>query len=101
MTVAYSAVRQPLCYRGENTNLYALAFEDRTMFFARQAPLLFDAQANRIAVREIRPGAYVNVRYQVEKGITRMTAVQIARSADEQRPFDRITDDGHGLCSGI
>ena len=95
MTVAYSAAHQRLRYRGEDTKLYALAFEDRTMFFARQAPWLFDAQAKRIAIREIPPGAQVNVRYQIEKGINWMTAIQIVCSTGEEPPFDPITDDGH------
>jgi hypothetical protein len=96
MTVAYAAVHRRLHYRGEDTKLYALAFADRTMFFARQPPRLFDAMAKPIALQEVFPGTRVNVKYHVEKGINRMTAVQIARHPVEEPPFDAVSYDDHG-----
>jgi hypothetical protein len=95
MTVAFAGLRERLRYRGEDTSLYALAFEDRTMFFARQQPKLYDAKAELIAPREVPPGSYVNVRYRVQNGVNRMTAVQIVRLPREASPFDPVPDDGH------
>jgi hypothetical protein len=95
MTVAYAALHRTLRYRGEDTGLHVLAFEDRTMFFSKQQPKLYDATAKLIPPREIRPGSYVNVRYGVERGVNRMQAVQIVHQPEEDSPFDPVLDDGH------
>jgi hypothetical protein len=95
MTVAYAALDRTLRYRGEDTKLYVLAFDDRRMFFASQRPKLYDATAKLIPPREIPPGSYVNVRYGVERGINRMQAVQIVHQPKEESPFDPVLDDGH------
>jgi hypothetical protein len=95
MTVAYAALHQTLRYRGEDTNLHVVAFEDRTMFFSRQQPKMYDTMARPIVPREVPPGSYVNVRYRVEYGVNQMQAVQIVRQPEEKSPFDPILDDGH------
>lgn len=95
MTVAFAALHQRLRYRGEDTKLYALAFEDRTMFFARHQPPLYDSAANRIAPREVLPGSRVNVSYRRERGINRLEAIQLVRVAEDESPFDPVLDDGH------
>ena len=95
MTVAYAALHRTLRYRGEDTGLHVLAFEDRTMFFSKQQPKLYDATAKLIPPREIRRGSYVNVRYGVERGVNRMQAVQIVHQPEEDSPFDPVLDDGH------
>ena len=95
MTVAYAALHQRLRYRGEDTKVYGVAFEDGTMFFSSRQPKLYDRMAKPIAPREVLPGSYVNVRYRVEGGINRMEAVQVVRLAEDQSPFDPVLDDGH------
>ena len=95
MTVAFAALHQRLRYKGEDTKLYALAFEDRTMFFSQRQPALYDAQARPMAPREVPPGSDVNVRYRVEGSVNRMEAVQVVRFAEDQSPFDPVLDDGH------
>ena len=95
MTVAYAALHRTLRYRGEDTNLHVVAFEDRTMFFSRQQPKFFDSLAKPITPREVPPGSYVNVRYHIERGVNRMVAIQIVRQPEEEAPFDPILDDGH------
>jgi hypothetical protein len=95
MTVAYAALHRTLRYRGEDTNLHVIAFEDRTMFFSREQPKFYDAGANPVAPREVPPGSYVKVRYRVERGVNRMQAIQIVHQPEEEPPFDPILDDGH------
>jgi hypothetical protein len=94
MTVAYAALHQTLRYRGEDTGLHVLAFQDRTMFFSRQQPRFFDALAKPVAPREVLPGSYVNVRYHIKRGVNRMMAIQIVHQPEEVSPFDPILDDG-------
>jgi hypothetical protein len=95
MTVAYAALHQTLRYKGEDTGLHVLAFDDRRMFFSKQPPKFYDAVAKPIAPREVPPGSYVNVRHHLEHGVNRMTAVQIVRQPEEESPFDPVLDDGH------
>ena len=95
LTVAFAALHQRLRYRGEETRQFALAFEDRTIFFSPQQPPLYDKAAKRIAPQEVLPGSYVNVRYRRERGINWMEAVQLVHSAQEKSPFDPIPDDEH------
>jgi hypothetical protein len=95
MTVAFAALHQRLRYRGEDTGLYGLEFDDGTMFLAKRQPRLYDAMAKPITPREVLPGTYVNVRYHLEKGVRRMEAVQIVRLPKEDCPFDPVSDDGH------
>jgi len=95
MTVAFAALHMRLRYRGEETRQFALAFEDRTMFFSPHKPPLYDAAAKRIASREVLPGSYVNVRYHRERDINWIDAVQVVRLAEDQSPFDPVVDDGH------
>jgi len=95
MTVAFAALHVRLRYRGEETRQYALAFDDRTMFFSPHQPPLYDAAAKRIASQEVLPGSYVNVRYRQERGINWMEAVQVVRLAEDRSPFDPVLDDGH------
>jgi hypothetical protein len=97
MTIAFAALHQRLRYRDEDTGLYAVVLDDGTMFFSHSPPPLYDARAKRIPVREVLPGSYVNVRYRRERGINRMSAVQVVRFAEDedQSPFDPVLDDGH------
>ena len=95
MTVAFAALHRTIRYKGEDTGLHLVAFEDRTMFFSKQQPKLYDAMAKPIVPREVPPGSYVNVRYRVERGVNRMVAIQIVRQPEEGSPFDPILDDGH------
>ncbi len=95
MTVAYAALHSTLRYRGVDTKLYGVAFEDRTMFFSQRQPVLYDAQARPMAPREVLAGSFVNVRYRVEGGVNRMEAVQVVRLAEDEFPFDPVPDDGH------
>jgi hypothetical protein len=95
MTVAFAAIHQSLRYRGEDTGLHVLAFDDETTFFSRRRPPLYDAMAKLIAQQEVPPGSYVNVRYHEERGINRMDAIQLVRLPEEEPPFDPVPDDGH------
>jgi hypothetical protein len=95
MTVAFAALDARLRYRGEDTGLHVLAFDDGTTFVSRRRPPLYDAMAKLIAQREVPPGSYVNVRYHVERGINRMEAVQLVHLFEEQSPFDPAPDDRH------
>lgn len=95
MTIAYAAVHDRLFYRGEDTKLYVVAFDDGTMFFATKRPQLYDRQAKPIASQEVLPGSYANIRYRTERGVNRMEAVQVVRFAEEESPFAPVADDGH------
>jgi hypothetical protein len=95
MTVAFAALHQRLRYKGEDTKLYALAFDDGIMFFSASQPKLYDRMAKPIPPREVLPGTYLNVRYRQERGINRMEAVQVVRSVEDAPPFDPVPDDGH------
>jgi hypothetical protein len=95
MTIAYAALHRPLVYRGEDTRLYGLAFEDGQTFVSRRQPSLYDRHAQPVLLREVLPGSKVNVSFIVEEGIKRMLAVQLVSEATEQVPFDPIPDDGH------
>jgi len=95
MTVAFAALHVRLRYRGEETRQYALAFDDRTMFFSARQPKLYDRMAKPIAPREVPPGTYVKIRSHVERGINRMEAVQVVRLPEDEAPFDPVLDDGH------
>jgi hypothetical protein len=95
VTVAFASLHRRLRYRGEETSLYGLAFDDGTMFVSKRQPKLYDAMAKSVIPREVLPGTYVNVRYQVEDGVNRMSAVQIVRPPEEECPFDPVLDDGH------
>jgi hypothetical protein len=93
MTIAYASLHRTLRYRGEDTKLYCAAFEDGTMFFSRQQPPLFDAAALRIAMREVVPGSYVNLRSHVERSVNMLDAVQLVRQPVEKAPFSPVPDD--------
>ena len=95
MTVAYAALHRRVRYRGKDTNLFVVAFEDGTMFFSPHQPPLYDRMAKLIPPREVLPGSYVNVRYHEARGRRWMDAVQVVRMAEDQSPFDPILDDGH------
>jgi hypothetical protein len=95
MTVAFACVHQRLRYRGQDTGLHVLSFNDGTTFFSRRQPALYDATAKLLAQREVPPGSFVNVRYRKERGVNWIHAVQIVRLAEEEPPFDRVPDDGH------
>jgi hypothetical protein len=88
VTIAYAALHKHLRYRGQDTNLYVLALDDRTMFFSRDQPPLYDRDAVRIAMREILPDSIVKVRYRVERGINWMEAVQVVQEPAEKCPFE-------------
>jgi hypothetical protein len=95
MTVAYSALHRHLRYRGEESNFYVLALTDGTTFLSRHQPPLYDREAIRIAMKELLPGSYVNVRVRVERNVNVMEAVQLVREPAQKAPFDRVPDDGH------
>jgi hypothetical protein len=95
MTVAFAAVHRTLDYRGEDTGLFVVSFDDGTKFFSRRQPKLYGAAAQPIAPREVLPGTYVNVRYHEHRGRKLMEAIQLVREPDEETPFDPIMDDGH------
>jgi hypothetical protein len=95
MTVAFAALHRRLKYRGEDTGLYGLEFDDGTMFLAKRQPKLYDAMAKQITPREVLPGTCVKVRFDEAKNVNWMTAVQIVRLAEEEAPFDPVLDDGH------
>ena len=95
MTVAYAALHRRLRYRGKDTTLYAVVFEDGNMFLSRHQPPLYDRMATLIAPREVLPGSYVNIKYREERGRKWMEAVQVVRMAEDRAPFDPILDDGH------
>jgi len=95
MTVAFAALHRTLLYRGEDTHLYALAFDDGTLFFSRRQPPLYDAMARSMLPREVPPGSRVNVRYREELRRKWIEAVQVVRLAEDECPFDPIPDDGH------
>jgi hypothetical protein len=93
--VTFAAIHQRLRWRGEDTSLYGLAFDDGSTFFSKRQPRFYDAMAKPMTPREVLPGTYVNVRYNMENGINRMSAVQIVRPPEEVSPFDPVLDDGH------
>jgi hypothetical protein len=95
MTIAFAAVHQRLRFRGEDTKLYGVAFDDGTMFLSASQPKLYDRMAKPIPPREVLPGSYVNVSYRRVLGVNRMEAVQVIRFAEDDCPFDPIVDDGH------
>jgi hypothetical protein len=95
MTVAFAAVHRTLDYRGEDTGLFVVAFDDGTKFFSRHQPKLYDASAQPIASREVVPGSYVNVRYSEHQKRKLMQAIQLVREPEEEPPFRPILDDGH------
>jgi hypothetical protein len=85
----------PLRYRGEDTKLYAAAFQDGTIFFSNHQPTLYDRMAKPMAPLEVPPGSYVNISYREDRGIKWIEAVQIVRPAEDRSPFRPILDDGH------
>jgi hypothetical protein len=95
MTVAFAALHERLRYRREDTGLHVLALSDGVMFFSRRQPPLYDALAKLLAQREVPPGSFVNVRYNEERGVKWMHAVQVVKVAEDEAPFDPIPDDGH------
>jgi hypothetical protein len=62
MTVAFAAVHNTLRYRGEDTGLFVVSFDDGTTFISRRQPRLYDASARPRAWREIFSGTKVNLR---------------------------------------
>jgi hypothetical protein len=95
MTVAFAALHERLHYRGEDTHLHVVAFDDGQMFFSRHRPPLYDAMARPIAPREVVPGSYVYIRYRAERGRRIMEAIQLVRLPEENPPFDPVPGDGH------
>jgi hypothetical protein len=95
MTIAYAALHRTLRYRDEDTGLFVAAFDDGRMFFSRRQPPLYDRQAERIPVREVLAGSYVNIKHKIERGINLMEAVQLVREPSQEHPFDPVPDDGH------
>jgi hypothetical protein len=96
MTIAFAAIHQTLRYRGEDTGLYAAAFDDGTTLVSRRQPRLYDALAQPIARREVIPGTRVNVRYERRLGRNWMEAIQVVQEPpEEEPPFDPVPDDGH------
>jgi hypothetical protein len=96
MTVACAALHQTLRYRGEDTGLYILAFTDSEVFLSRRQPKLYDAAARPIALREVLPGTYVNVRYIEYRQRKLMEAIQLVQlPPEEEPPFRPVLDDGH------
>ena len=83
MTIAFAAVHQRLRFRGEDTKLYGVAFDDGTMFLSASQPKLYDRMAKPIPPREVLPGSYVNVSYRRVLGVNRMEAVQVIRFAED------------------
>jgi hypothetical protein len=95
VTIAFAATHRTLRYRGEDSRLYVVAFDDGTVFLSRQRPRLYDASAKAIDSREVIPGSYVNVRYREHRRRKWMEAIQLVREPKEESPFDPVPDDGH------
>lgn len=95
MTIAFAALHRTLAFKGEDTYLHVMAFEDGTTFFSRRQPPLYDALARPMLPREVPPGSRVNVRYRAERGQKWMQAIQLLKLAEDERPFDPVPDDGH------
>jgi hypothetical protein len=95
VTVAFAAVHRTLNYRGEDTGLFVMSFDDGTTFISRRQPRLYDASARAIASREIVPGTYVNVRYSEHQKRKLLEAIQLVREPEEEPPFRPIPEDGH------
>jgi hypothetical protein len=92
VTIAFAATHRTLSYRGEDTRLHVVAFEDGTVFFSRQQPRLYDASAKPIDSRELVAGTSVIVRYHERKGRKWMAAIQLVRVPAEEPPFGPIMD---------
>jgi hypothetical protein len=95
MTIAFAAIDRTLKYRGEDTGLFVLAFDDATTFVSRRQPKLYDAAARPIPPREVIPETYVNVRYHERRGRNWLEAIQLVREPQEEPPFRPVPDDGH------
>ena len=95
MTITFAAVHRTLHYRGEDTGLYVVAFDDCTTFFSRRQPPLYDAAARQMSPREVLPGSFVYVRYREHLGRKLIDAIQLVREPEEDPPFDPVLDDGH------
>ena len=95
MTVAFATIHQTMRYRGEDTGLHVVAFDDGGVFFSFRQPRLYDAAARPIPPREILPGAYVMVRYAERQRRRLMDAIQLLKEPEEEPPFLPVLDDGH------
>ena len=95
MTIAFAALHRTMKYRGEDTRLYMVAFDDGTTFFSRQPPRLYDAAARQIPLREVVPETYAYVRYHERLGRKWMEAIQLVKEPEVEPPFRPVVDDGH------
>lgn len=94
--VAYACVHQELRLRGKSMGYYVLVLQDESVFFSKRPVKLVDGSNKLIpAAVEITPDSEVRVRYGVDRGIRRMTAVQIVRLHDgDQGAFEPVEGEG-------
>lgn len=81
---------QRVLYKGEPWPFFVLVLVNGEVFLSRREPVMYDASAQRMSVREIPPGSTVRVNYYERDGVRWMTAIQVITLMEDQSPFDPV-----------